>query len=138
MRTQEGTLRGPQRQAGQTMAEFAITLAVFVLILLGIIDLSRAVLARNVIADLAREGARYAIVHRDGPDANIIAVTKEKAVGVDRSQLEVTVSRPVSDYVQVDVSYRFYPVSLWMARYVDGGAGGGLLLRSSSRMLVVH
>ncbi len=138
MRRQEGTLTGLQRQAGQTMAEFAITLAVFMLILLGIMDLSRAVLAKNVIADLAREGARYAIVHREGPDADIITATIAAAVGVDRSLLEVTVSRPVSDYVQVDVSYRFYPVSLWIAHYVDGGTGGGLLLKSSSRMLVVH
>jgi Flp pilus assembly protein TadG len=38
-----------------------VAAGVLLLFILGIMDLSRAVYARNVLANAAREGARYAI-----------------------------------------------------------------------------
>lgn len=48
---------------GSAMAEFAIAITVFVLILLSILDFGNAAWAKNSVASDAREGARYAIVH---------------------------------------------------------------------------
>lgn len=49
------------RHSGQSMVEFAVLAPVFFLLLLGTIDLGRAVYIYNSISDAAREGARAAI-----------------------------------------------------------------------------
>jgi len=52
-----------RRQVGQGLVEFALVLPVFMLILLGMFDLGRAVWANNAVANAAREAARYASIH---------------------------------------------------------------------------
>ena len=54
----KGLLR---RHRGQSMVEFAVLSPVFFLLLLGTIDLGRAVYIYNTISDAAREGTRAAI-----------------------------------------------------------------------------
>jgi TadE-like protein len=59
-------LRAPRRRArgaGQSLVEFALVLPLFLAILIGMVDIGRAIWANNVIANAAREAARYAIVH---------------------------------------------------------------------------
>ena len=69
------------RERGQALMEFAIVLPVFMLMLLGITDVGRAIWATTSLNAAAREGARYAIVHGGtmsdpcpvgpaGPDSN--------------------------------------------------------------------
>ena len=50
-----------RRRGGQSMVEFAVLAPIFFLLLLGTIDLGRAVYIYNTISDAAREGARAAI-----------------------------------------------------------------------------
>lgn len=52
---------------GQALVEFALTLPVLILLLVGIIDFGRAVWAVSVVSNAAREAARYAIVHGGSP-----------------------------------------------------------------------
>ncbi len=52
------------QERGQALVEFALVFPVFILLLLGILDLGRAVYAYNTIGDAAREGARVAIVNQ--------------------------------------------------------------------------
>ncbi len=49
------------RHSGQSMVEFAVLAPVFFILLLGTIDLGRAIYIYNSISDAAREGARAAI-----------------------------------------------------------------------------
>jgi hypothetical protein len=49
------------RVRGQSMVEFAVLAPIFFMLLLGTIDLGRAVYIYNTISDAAREGARAAI-----------------------------------------------------------------------------
>lgn len=49
---------------GQALVEFALVLPIFLLILVAIFDLGRAVFAFNSITNAAREGARLAIVNQ--------------------------------------------------------------------------
>lgn len=44
------------------MVEFALVLPIFILLLLGVLDLGRAIYAFNTVNNAAREGARHAIV----------------------------------------------------------------------------
>jgi hypothetical protein len=48
---------------GQGLAEFAIVLPVFLLVVFGMIDVGRVIWATDDITNAAREGARYASVH---------------------------------------------------------------------------
>lgn len=123
-------------EAGQSLAEFAVVLFVLMLIVLGIIDLSRAVYARNVLANAAREGARYGVAHPDDT-TGIVSRAKALVAGIDPGQVAVDVTRPDSFYIQVDATYTFQPVSGIIGSYLAGGSGNGsIVLRGRSRMRV--
>src|SRR5438046_9533154 len=48
---------------GQGLAEFAIVLPIFLIVVFGMIDVGRVVWATDDITNAAREGARYASIH---------------------------------------------------------------------------
>jgi hypothetical protein len=48
--------------SGQAMVEFALGLPILLLLLLGLIEIGRAVMTYNVVGNVAREGAHYAIM----------------------------------------------------------------------------
>jgi hypothetical protein len=48
------------RQEGQSMIEFAFTLVILIIILMGVIDLGRAIFTYLALRDAAQEGASYA------------------------------------------------------------------------------
>jgi hypothetical protein len=49
------------------MVEFALGLPLLLLIIIGVVEMGRAVLAYTVVGNLAREGARYAIMTTAAP-----------------------------------------------------------------------
>jgi hypothetical protein len=51
------------RSRGQALAEFALAAPVFFVLMLGLIELGRAVFYIQILDSAARDGARYAIVH---------------------------------------------------------------------------
>jgi TadE-like protein len=51
------------RSHGQALLEFALVLPIFLTLLFLVVDFGRVVWATNSLANAAREGARYAIVH---------------------------------------------------------------------------
>ena len=53
-----------RRSRGQGLAEFALALPIFVLLLLGLFDVGRLVFAYTTITNSAREGARLASVNQ--------------------------------------------------------------------------
>lgn len=53
----------PARSRGQGLAEFALVLPIFLAMLLGMVDIGRAIWANNSVGNAAREAARYAAVH---------------------------------------------------------------------------
>jgi Flp pilus assembly protein TadG len=76
--------RGLRRgHSGQSMVEFAVLAPVFFMLLLGTIDLGRAVYIYNSISDAAREGTRAAIPF-DTPlptNAQVVAAVQSKLGG---------------------------------------------------------
>lgn len=71
------------RDSGQSMVEFAVLAPIFFLLLLGTIDLGRAVYIYNSISDAAREGARAAIPF-DTPlptNAQVVGAVQSKLGG---------------------------------------------------------
>jgi hypothetical protein len=55
--------RSRTHDRGQALVETALILPLFLVLLLGIVDMGRAVWATTSLASAAREAARYAIVH---------------------------------------------------------------------------
>ena len=67
--------RGATRSRGQALVEFALVIPIFLLVLVALFDVGRAVFAWNTLTNAAREGARMAIVNQD------VASIKERARG---------------------------------------------------------
>src|SRR4029077_3264030 len=60
-------LRRDRRGRGQALVEFALVIPIFLLLLIAIFDMGRAVFAYNTLTNAAREGARIAIVNQYKP-----------------------------------------------------------------------
>ncbi len=125
---------GQRVEAGQSLVEFALGLTILILLILGIVDFSRMAYAKNALASAAREGARYATVHPDATSSQIAAVAKGLLAGLDTAAMNVTLSWPDADHVQVEVTYTFHPTSPWIGWFVDGGSGKGVVLTGRSLM----
>jgi Flp pilus assembly protein TadG len=116
---------------------------VAIMFLIGIMDTGVAVYSNNILAEAAREGARYAAVHGAlssasvGPAANNAVVQQEVlkyAFGLVPANLTVQSSWPDSDNnpysrVTVQLAYNYTPVGLFGASFV---------LRCSSTMVIFH
>jgi hypothetical protein len=66
---------------GQGLAEFALVFPLFVLLVLGVFDVGRAVFAYNTLTNAAREAARFGIVNQD--EALIAGKAQSIAVGIE-------------------------------------------------------
>jgi Flp pilus assembly protein TadG len=111
------------REAGQTVIEFAVGLMLLSMVTLGLTVLSLAVYSYHQISSAAREGARYAMVHAPtsvdpsdqypATNAQIQQVAVQNAVGLPLAASNVTVNwiaNPNNSSlwdVQVQVSYPF-------------------------------
>ena len=56
-------IHGSRAQRGQAMVEFALVAPIFILMLMGVIEFGRFVVAYEAANNAVREGTRYAIVH---------------------------------------------------------------------------
>jgi hypothetical protein len=131
------------RVAGQTLVEFAVVTFLTVILLLSIVEISRMVLVYTTVANAARAGARYAIVHGgtrtgggvDGPSGpagnppQVVTVVKNFAsAGLVRSSLlAITVSYPGASnapgqQVSVKVVYRYDPFISYLPLRVPLGS----------------
>ena len=106
---------------GQALVEFALILPVFMLILMGIFDLGRAVYASSTINNAAREAGRRAIVDQTCQNVTNVAVQHAVTLGSvpvtitwlapDGSVLATCPTSPsgnsVSDIANVKVTYTY-------------------------------
>jgi Flp pilus assembly protein TadG len=82
--------RGHRRGRGQALVEFALVIPLFLLLLVGLFDLGRAVFAYNTLTNAAREGARTAIVNQYKP--SIITRAKQQTAIVELNDPSVTIN----------------------------------------------
>ena len=125
-------------RSAQTLAEFAVISLVLIVLVVGILDLSRAVYAYNTVKNAAREGARYALIH-PMDSSGITQAVKALAIGLDTNRLSVSrdlveCSGGRCSSVKVTVDYVFLPVTALVSRSLDGGTGSGLRMSGTSTM----
>jgi Flp pilus assembly protein TadG len=159
--------RGRKAEGGATLVEFALIVMIFMTMVLGIIDFSRALYTYHFLSNAAREATRWTAVNgyncnddgscngtagmNNGPasDTDIEAYVRARTpMGIDASQLTVTVSHPVQTdspaacatqatqtstgcTVEVRVSYPFNFVFPFIR-------STSLALSSTSEMIIVH
>jgi Flp pilus assembly protein TadG len=119
------TRPGRSREAGQSLVEFTLAITVFLLLLMGVVDLGRAVYQYNGVAQAARELARVTSVH---PGATLGTSTQTSAVLATQRGLVPGIGTPVytctdiagtpvtgacqaGDWVKVSVSSTFTPAT---------------------------
>jgi TadE-like protein len=151
-----------RRHAGQSMVEFAVLAPVFFLLLLGTIDLGRAVYIYNSISEAAREGTRAAVPY-DSPlpsNAIVVAAAKSKLGGGFTLQTDPCGGQPVTGScpttpispntgyiwyssgigtsgrhpVTVKISFLFQP---WVP-VVRDASGNGVLISAQSTMVTEY
>jgi hypothetical protein len=81
--------RGSRRGRGQTLAEFAMVVPLILLLLLGALDMGRAVFAYNTLSQAARAGARTAIVNQDPARVRSRAIESAVTLGLGTSNVDV-------------------------------------------------
>lgn len=74
---------------GQTLVEFALIVPIFILMMVGIFDVGRAVYAYSTINNAAHEAVRLAIVDQNTADVRSRAVSQSVAVGVNSADVGV-------------------------------------------------
>ena len=83
-------LRRRSSRSGQSLAEFALVLPIFLVLFFAVFDLGSAIFTFNSLTNAAREGARLAIVNQD--TASVIA----------RAETQVSVAEINAPNVSID------------------------------------
>jgi Flp pilus assembly pilin Flp len=83
---------GARDQEGASLVEFALVAPVLLLVLVGILDLGRAVNAYVTVSNAAREGSHYAILHPTAAPSAIASAVRARVVPLDETQVAVTTS----------------------------------------------
>jgi len=120
-------------QKGQDLVEYALIVPILLMLVLGTIDIANLVFSYDTISNAAREGARYGVIH-PSDTAGITAKTLNLTEGLQQSALNVTVSNPGGNTIQVKV---IYDAPLFTGFLIDAVGGGSTLrLRASSTMQI--
>lgn len=120
---------------GQGLVEFALIIPIFLLVVLGLFDLGRAVFYSSTLSNSAREAVRLGIVDQNTADIRQEAI--DSASGVMRLQPgDVTVEYLNPDLtsgtcstppyqlgcvIRVEIRYQFFPATPFVGQLVISG-----------------
>jgi len=88
-------------QRGATLVEFSIALSVFLVAMFAVIEFGRALWVHNALADAARRGARYAVLHSA---SEIDSVRNVVVYGDPAGGTQSTIPNLTTDNVSVNYS----------------------------------
>jgi Flp pilus assembly protein TadG len=127
---------------GQSLVEFAITLPILLLIMVGILDLGRVYFAYISLTNAAREGARWGAAHPTDNSGIVTHATNEVDGNIVKpTDLTINVTcNPctpgpsdtpgINNPIVVNVTYSFHLITT----YIFGG--GTILLQTSAQMVI--
>lgn len=132
------------RSAGQSMVEFSLVCSMLGILALAVVETGRLTLVYTSVANAARAGARYAVVHggsraagagtsnASGPGSNpaqVVSVIKDFASAgpLNTSRLVISVTYPggsntPGQLVSVTVKYPYDPLTTWLPWQVTLGS----------------
>jgi Flp pilus assembly protein TadG len=103
-------LQGSRKERGQDLAEYALILPIFLLVIFSIFDMGRAVYYYSALQNSVREGARYGIIYPEDI-TGIENIVRQKAVGLNVNDLNIYTSYPSGDTIQVRATFQFHIVT---------------------------
>lgn len=106
------------RDDGQDLLEYALVLPLLLLLLLGIMEFGIVIFAYDSLANAAREGARYGIIH-PGDSAGIEAAARASTAGLNPAALQFTITRS-GPTIRVGVAYAHNLISAPIIEAVGG------------------
>ena len=138
-------------RSGQTLVEFSVVAVLTAIMLLFVVEMGRVLLVYTTVANAARAGMRYAIVHgstrsagstvdnASGPGADptqVVTVVKNFASGglLTASRLVVHVTYPggsnaPGQYVTISVVYPYDPLTTYFSKTLRlGSATQGIIV----------
>jgi Flp pilus assembly protein TadG len=116
-------------RAGSVAVEFALIIPVALAILVGIVEVGRALWIRTSLQFAVEEGARYMMVHQNADDADLTAFALDKLAGIDPASVDLSLLRETvdgTDFVTVSATFQFHYVASLIT-------GEPFLLTGSSR-----
>ena len=132
-------------ESGQAMVESALVFGLFLTMLIGMLEIGRAVWVYETLTQAVRAGARFAMMHgarnpaggETTPTSYVEAMVESSAPGLDPDALTVAVTwtpdgEPGSS-VEVVATY---PVQLIAAPLFSDGNGSFSIVRSSTRRVL--
>jgi Flp pilus assembly protein TadG len=81
--------RAKRSGRGQALVEFALVIPIFLLLMVALFDMGRAVFAYNTLTNAAREGARIAIVNQDVDSIRDRAKNATQIVELDDPSVDI-------------------------------------------------
>ena len=120
-------------QRGQSVVEIALILPVFLLCVLGMLDLGRAVYSHTVLSNAVREGCRAAIVTTNTSQTVIQKVQSAAvAVTLPAGNITITGARTPGTTVTVSAFVVYTPIT----PIIQGIVRNPITLSASSAMVV--
>lgn len=132
-----------------SLVEFALTAPLLVLLIVGIVDVGRALNAYVLVNNLSREGATYAVLNPNASTTEIQAAVKARSAPLDANLLAVSASyidgssspppwpppaadppRPV--LVRVEVRYPWSALTWLAGSFFVAGSGRATFTTSST------
>ena len=111
-------LRNPSHKNGQAMVEFALTIGIIMLILMGIFDLGRIIYTTTSLSNAAREGARVAAVNGDSNAIKSAVIATGIGLNIQPGQIGITYCLvPDCSSTQTDRSKEMVAVKISITNY---------------------
>jgi len=122
-------------ERGQSLAELALVLPIFLILVFAIVDFGMGFHAWITVTNSAREGARVGAVRADS--ATIEGRVRDTSSSLDQAKLSVAVTNAQGDpgesvVVDVDYSYDLITPLAGIVAFVSGDTIGPTLIFSSS------
>lgn len=98
---------------GVAAVEFALMAPAFFALFFGVIELGRAAYTQGVVTFAAEEATRYAVVNYNISEAEVVNLTEDCLLGVNRDRINaIVVTGPIDPVdntrtISVEVSYNF-------------------------------
>lgn len=118
---------------GQDLVEYALILPVLLMLILGTADFAIIVFSYDTIANAAREGARYGVVHPTDL-AGIETMARRLTEGLDPASLSIAVDYPGGNTIRVEVAYDLPLLTGFLIR--TAGGSSTLRLRAVTTMQI--
>lgn len=121
------------------MVEFALALPIFLLLVFGLVDLGRGFFYYNMLANMTREGARYAIVDPNNTYGITTTVTNAAFMLDSSGPLNVSVATDSTGSptarghpITVTATYSMFALTPLIGQFIPNGLG----LSSRSTMII--